>query len=144
MLNHKPLIFSEMEELKYKVIATQKQYKEYSKLLNAFLLINPKTRQVRDEIALLTLLIETWESGQTVHEHLNPVELLKYLMQKNSIKAVQLASLLNISGSMVSDMLNYKKGFSKESIRILSEHFKLKQEAFNRPYQLRSNQAVAA
>jgi HTH-type transcriptional regulator/antitoxin HigA len=33
-------------------------------------------------------------------------------------------------------MLNYKKGLSKETIRILSERFKLNQEAFNRPYEL--------
>ena len=30
----------------------------------------------------------------------------------------------------------YKKGLSKETIRILSERFKLNQEAFNRPYEL--------
>jgi HTH-type transcriptional regulator/antitoxin HigA len=34
-------------------------------------------------------------------------------------------------------MLNYKKGLSKDTIRILSERFKLKQEAFNRPYELK-------
>ncbi len=33
-------------------------------------------------------------------------------------------------------MLNYKKGLSKETIRILSERFKLNQEAFNRTYEL--------
>jgi len=36
----------------------------------------------------------------------------------------------------VSDILNYKKGLSKESIRMLSERFKLNQQAFNRPYKL--------
>lgn len=30
----------------------------------------------------------------------------------------------------------YKKGLSKETIRILSERFKLTQDAFNRPYEL--------
>ena len=34
-------------------------------------------------------------------------------------------------------MLNYKKGLSKDTVRILSQKFKLKQEAFNRPYELR-------
>jgi HTH-type transcriptional regulator / antitoxin HigA len=34
--------------------------------------------------------------------------------------------------------LNYKKGLSKEVIRTLAAHFKLSQEAFNRPYKLRS------
>jgi HTH-type transcriptional regulator/antitoxin HigA len=33
-------------------------------------------------------------------------------------------------------MLNYKKGLSKDTIRMLSQRFKLIQEAFNRPYEL--------
>ncbi|MEK7198567.1 MAG: hypothetical protein AAB212_01410 [Bacteroidota bacterium] len=37
---------------------------------------------------------------------------------------------------MVSDILNYKKGLPKNTIRILSEKFKLSQETFNRPYEL--------
>ena len=52
------------------------------------------------------------------------------------MKAVDLANLLDVSEGLVSDILNYKKGLSKETIRILSERFKLNQEAFNRPYKL--------
>jgi HTH-type transcriptional regulator/antitoxin HigA len=43
---------------------------------------------------------------------------------------------LEVSEGLVSDILKYKKGFSKKSIRILSERFKMRQEAFNRPYKL--------
>ena len=58
-------------------------------------------------------------------------------MKEHKMKAVDLATLLNVSEGLVSDMLNYKKGLSKETIRILSERFKLNQEAFNRSYELR-------
>ena len=57
-------------------------------------------------------------------------------MKDHKMKAVDLANLLNVSEGLVSDMLNYKKGLSKDTIRILSERFKLNQEAFNRPYEL--------
>lgn len=66
----------------------------------------------------------------------DPIELLKSLMKDHKMKAVDLANLLYVSERLVSDILNYKKGLSKETIRILSERFKLNQEAFNRPYQL--------
>ncbi|HJY23828.1 MAG TPA: helix-turn-helix domain-containing protein, partial [Hanamia sp.] len=66
-----------------------------------------------------------------------PIKLLKSLMKDHKMKAVELAKLLNVSEGLVSDMLNYKKGLSKDTIRILSERFKLKQEAFNRPYELK-------
>ena len=57
-------------------------------------------------------------------------------MKDHKIKAVQLAKMLNVSEGLVSDILHYKKGLSKETIRILSDKFKLNQEAFNRPYNL--------
>ena len=63
-------------------------------------------------------------------------------MNDHDIKAVALAKLINISEGLVSDILHYRKGLSKESIRILSNHFKLKQEAFNRPYNLISNPGI--
>lgn len=37
----------------------------------------------------------------------------------------------------MSDILNYKKGLSKEVIRKLATHFKVRQEAFDRPYKLK-------
>jgi HTH-type transcriptional regulator/antitoxin HigA len=52
------------------------------------------------------------------------------------MKAVDIAALVGVSEGLVSDMLNYKKGLSKETIRILANRFKLNQEAFNRPYKL--------
>jgi len=44
--------------------------------------------------------------------------------------------ILNVREGLVSNMRNYKKGLSEETIRILFENFKLNQEAFNRPYKL--------
>ena len=57
-------------------------------------------------------------------------------MKDHKMKAVDLANLLDVSEGLVSDMLNYKKGLSKDTIGILAERFKLNQEAFNRPYEL--------
>lgn len=58
-------------------------------------------------------------------------------MKEHEMKAVNLAKLLQVNEGLVSDILNYKKGLSKEKIRILSEKFKLNQESFNREYLLR-------
>jgi HTH-type transcriptional regulator/antitoxin HigA len=43
----------------------------------------------------------------------------------------------------VSEILNYKKGFSKSIIRQLSTYFKVSQEAFNRPYALKQSALVS-
>ena len=52
------------------------------------------------------------------------------------MKPKDLVELLDVSKGYVSDMLNYKKGLSKDVIRKLADHFKVSQEAFNRPYKL--------
>ena len=125
-----------METLKYKVITSEKQYDKYAKILEELVFGTAKTRQIKDEIALLTLLIEKWDEEHNIFDTLDPIEILKSLMKDFKIKSIQLATLLNVSEGLVSDMLNYKKGLSKETIRILANHFKLNQEAFNRPYKL--------
>jgi HTH-type transcriptional regulator/antitoxin HigA len=59
-------------------------------------------------------------------------------MTDHHMKAKDLADLLGMSKGYVSDILHYKKGLSKEVIRKLAERFKVSQEAFNRPYKLKS------
>jgi HTH-type transcriptional regulator/antitoxin HigA len=64
--------------------------------------------------------------------------MLHSFMADHHMKARDLADLLEMSKRYVSDILHYKKGLSKEVIRKLAERFKVSQEAFNRPYKLKS------
>ena len=125
-----------MATLKYKVITSKTQYKEYSNILEDLVFSGAKARNTKDEIALLTLLIEKWDAEHNTFDDLDPVQLLHSLMDEHNLKAKDLVDILEISKGYVSDILNYKKGFSKDVIRNLSEHFKVTQEAFNRPYKL--------
>lgn len=127
-----------METLKYKVITSNKQYRNYCEQLESLVFTSQKTKPIKEEIALLTLLIEKWDETHTIFNDLDPIEILKSLMKDHKMKSYQLAKLLNVSEGLVSDMLNYKKGLPKERIRILSHHFKLNQETFNRAYKLKS------
>ena len=126
-----------MEILKYKIITSEKQYDKYCETLEEMVFSSQKTKAMKDEIDLLTLLIEKYDEEHSTFELIDPIQLLKSLMKEHKMKAVDISKLLEVSEGLVSDMLNYKKGFSKYSIRILSEKFKLNQEAFNRPYELR-------
>jgi len=124
-----------MESLKYKIIKTEEQYWEYCNILEV-LVDEKENDEKEEEIELLTFLIEKWDDEHSTLTGADPVELLKYLMDENKMKAKDLALLLAISKSTVSEILHYRKGFSKEIIRKLAERFKVKQEAFNRPYKL--------
>lgn len=125
-----------MATLKYKVIAGKTQYNEYCNVLEELVFSGKKDQDTEDEIELLTLLIKKWDDEHNTFNDVDPIRLLRSLMDDHNLKAKDLADLLVVSKGYVSDILNYKKGLSKESIRILSERFKLNQEAFNRPYKL--------
>jgi len=125
-----------METLKYKVIKSETQYDQYCDQLEVLLNNSSGTKSEEDEIEMLTLLIEKWDEEHNTFDDADPIEILKSLMKDHKMKAVDIAALVGVSEGLVSDMLNYKKGLSKETIRILSSRFKLNQEAFNRPYKL--------
>ncbi|MCB0497461.1 MAG: helix-turn-helix domain-containing protein [Cyclobacteriaceae bacterium] len=123
-----------METLKFTVIKDKKQYNSYCKTLEQLLI--SEGENVQDEIELLTLLIEKWDDEHNTFNDADPIELLKYLMDDHHLKAKDLVEILDISKGTISKILNYHKGLSKDTIRKLSEYFKVSQEAFNRPYKL--------
>jgi HTH-type transcriptional regulator/antitoxin HigA len=125
-----------METLKYKVITSKNQYKDYCNLLEQLVFSDAKNRKTKDEIALLTLLIEKWDAEHIPSTALDPIQLLHSFIKNHKLKAKDIVSVLGISKGYVSDILHYKKGLSKEVIRKLAEYFKVSQAAFNRPYKL--------
>ena len=123
-----------MKTLKYTLIKTKTQYFEYCDILEDWVFKEDHTNE--DEIELLELLIEKWDRDHNNFNEPDPVELLKSLMADHGLKPKDLVEILGLSKGTISKILNYQKGFSKETIRKLSAHFKLYQEAFNRPYPL--------
>jgi HTH-type transcriptional regulator/antitoxin HigA len=130
-----------METLKYKLIKTRSQYNQYCKDLEILLGKN-NSRAIQEEVELLTLLIEKWDSEHNSFEEADPICLLSSLMEERKMKPKDLVTLLNMSKGYVSEILHYKKGLSKDVIRKLAEHFKVSQEAFNRPYKLKAKKNV--
>ena len=118
----------------FKVIKSLKQYKEYCNALEELVMAKKKTRHHQDAIDLLTLLIEKWDEEHNSFSEVNPVEALGFLMKENGLKAVDLANQLGVSKSLISDILHYRRGFSREITRKLADRFKVSQELFNRPY----------
>ena len=124
-----------MKILKYKVIKTEDQYQEYVSYLEQ-LLGMVSAEAIQEEIELLTLLIEKWDEEHNSFELADPIQLLHSLMAEHQLKNKDLVAILGVSKGLVSDILNYKKGLSKEIIRSLAKYFSLSQEAFNRSYKL--------
>ena len=127
-----------METLKYKIIKTKAQYKEYCAKLEELVFKGSTHKAVADEIDLLTLLIEKWDAEHNSFKTIDPIQLLNSFLVDHNLKAIHLAEILQVSKGYVSDILNYKKGLSKDVIRMLAHYFNVSQEAFNRPYYLKA------
>ncbi|WP_374166093.1 type II toxin-antitoxin system HigA family antitoxin [Arcticibacter sp. MXS-1] len=125
----------EATTLKYTVIKDKSQYDQYCRQLEE-LLEGEQNEAVQDEIDLLTLLIEKYDEEHNTFTESDPIALLRSFMKDRGLKSQHLVEVLGVSKGYVSDILNYKKGLSKEVIRKLAEYFKVRQEAFNRYYKL--------
>jgi len=128
----------QMKTLKYKLIKSKTQYNDYCKVLDKLIEGKSKDKEIKDEIELLAALIEIWDSEHNSFDDVDPIELLRNLMAERDIRPVQLADILGVNKSLVSEIMNYKKGISKKIIRTLANYFNVSQEAFNRTYSLKS------
>lgn len=124
------------DTIKYKVIQTDRQYKEYCDILEQ-LVFGEESEGRQDEIELLTLLIEDWDERHRLSAEVDPVELLQSLMDDHELNQNDLAEIAGVGKSYISEILNYKKRMSKKVIRNIADHFKIRQEALNRPYKLK-------
>lgn len=127
----------EATAIKYTIIRNEDQYKQYCDQLET-LLTQESNEPLQDEIDLLTLLIEKYDEEHNTFKETDPITLLRSFMQNHHLKPQDMTAVLGISKGYVSDILNYKKGLSKKVIRKLADYFKVRQEAFNRPYKLGS------
>ena len=111
------------------VVHTEAQNEEYISRL-AFLYdrsrLSPEEKELAD---LLTLLIEDFESKRYSMRRATPLETLQELIQANGLKQ---KDLLDVFGqeSVVSEVLNGKRPFSKSHIAKLARRFHVSPELF--------------
>ena len=65
-----------METLKYKVIVSDKQYNKYCKILEGLVFSTSKTKAIKEDIALLTLLIEKYDEQHNTFKLADPITIL--------------------------------------------------------------------
>lgn len=125
-----------MASLKYTVIESNEQYNDYSDHLEKLLESGLNNDDDVEEYKLLTLLIKDWDEKKLSIRKLDPVELLKSLMEDHNLNQSDLVEIAGVGKSYISEILNYKKKMSSKVIRNIANHFKIRQDALNRPYKL--------
>jgi len=124
-----------MSKLKYKVIKSEDQYEKYCDLLEE-LVFSGEDDNNQEEIELLGLLIKDWDEKYKIGPELDPIELIKALMDEHSLSQTRLAEIADVRKSTISEALNYKKRLCKKAIRNIADYFKIQQSALSEPYRL--------
>ncbi|MDH4471046.1 MAG: helix-turn-helix domain-containing protein [Fluviicola sp.] len=126
--------------MKYSEIVTKKQYNEYCKLhmeLGKKLSAGNGNDDLESDYYVLQLIIDDYSRKQNnPFDALTPVDLLKALMEEYGYSGYKLSKELSIPQSTISDILNYRRGFSKDLIRKFATKFNLNQESFFKEYEL--------
>ena len=126
--------------MKYSEIVNKKQYQEYCDRhleLGNILGSGKGNADMEGEYYILDLIIEDYHAKQTnPFDALTPVDLLKALMDEHGYSGYKLSKELHISQSVISDIINYKRGLSKDVIRKLAKKFGVDQQSFFKEYEL--------
>jgi HTH-type transcriptional regulator/antitoxin HigA len=132
--------------MRYKRIKNLNQYTRYCNEYES--LVTKGLKKDQDVIELLELLIDDFDKRTIneygIEENIEPVELLKQLMEEHQINKSQLAKNLNVSRQLITEIVNYKRNISKKMVMKLSEYFKMMPIAFTRDYKLENNNQILA
>jgi HTH-type transcriptional regulator / antitoxin HigA len=80
-------------------------------------------------IALLTVLIEEFESKNYPVLDVGPLDIIRHLMEEHQLRQKDLVDVFGTE-SIVSDVLNGKRELNKDHIKRLSERFKVSPAVF--------------
>ena len=112
------------------VIHSEKENARYLAMLEELDQKGSKLTPAEQRLAeLLTLLIEDFEEKAYALEPASPVEILRELMDANNLRQKDLVDVFG-TPSIVSEVLNGKRGLTIEHIKKLSGRFHVSAEVF--------------
>jgi HTH-type transcriptional regulator/antitoxin HigA len=111
------------------VIHSEKENERYLAMLEELDEKGKLTAAEQRLAELLTLLIEDFEEKAYTLKAAKPIDILVELMEANSLKQKDLVDVFG-TPSIVSEILNGKRGLTNEHIKKLSRRFHLSPEIF--------------
>lgn len=120
-----------------KLIKTEDEYNEAISALEA---IGDRkdfedNQDLITQFELLSTLIQLYEKEHAPISEGHPIDIILMKMEYMGLKRKDLVPSIGSSG-VISDVLNRKRGMSKNMIRAFSELLKIDQEILNTPYEL--------
>jgi len=111
-----------LTEVEPEVVRDEEQNQEYIRRLEGLTRKKKVTTAEEKLIALLTVLVEDYESKHYPVPDAGPLDIIRHLMDANDLRQKDLVDIFGTE-SIVSDVLNGKRELTKEHIRRLSKRF---------------------
>lgn len=112
------------------IIETEEQNEHYLTIVEELMMkgddLEPEEEML---LNLLSLLITEFERRYYKVEKASPLEVLKELMAANQLKQADLVPIFGSKG-ITSEVLNGKRGISKDKAKALADYFHISAEAF--------------
>ncbi len=118
-----------IQEFPLKKIKNLKDYNKAIKWYENLIDNYNESTELNDYLDVLALLIEEYEEKKFPISETDPVDIIKYLMEEKNIKQVQLAKAFG-SQSIVSEVLNRKRGLTLKYIYNIANIFNVKPQVF--------------
>jgi HTH-type transcriptional regulator / antitoxin HigA len=112
-----------------KQIKNVREYKSAVKLYEELVDNYKETDDLNNYLDVLAMLIDNYENEKYPIEDADPVDIMKFLMEEKNIKQTELAKAFG-SQSVVSEVLNRKRGLTLKYIYNMADIFKVKPQIF--------------
>jgi HTH-type transcriptional regulator / antitoxin HigA len=110
-------------------ITSERQHEEYLSVLDKLASKENSTKEEEKYAEVLMTLIEAYEGAHYSIPDASPVEVLRALMDANHLRQKDLVPIFG-SESIVSEVLNKKRGLNKNHIEKLSKRFRISPAVF--------------
>lgn len=118
--------------MNYKVIKTEKEYRQALKRLEEIFDSEPGTKE-GDELELLGLLIDNYEKIHYPIDLPDPIEAIKFRMEQLNYKPQDLAEVIGFR-SRVTEILNKKRKLSLNMIRNINKRMHIPTDVLIQDY----------
>lgn len=118
-----------LSEARPEVVSSERQNQAYIAQLEKLTAQKKVTPAEEKLIALLTVLVEDFESKHYPVPEAKPLDVIRHLMDAHNLRQKDLADVFGTE-SIVSDVLNGKRDLAKDHIRRLSERFHVSPAVF--------------
>jgi HTH-type transcriptional regulator / antitoxin HigA len=126
---NEPAYINLLSDIKPRVISNEEENQKVLSQVEKLMAIAQRTPEQDEILELLVVLIEKFESENYPIDTASPHEVLVNLMEEHNLKQADLVGILGSSG-VTSEVVNRKRGISKNQGKALGEFFKVSAGVF--------------